>query len=132
MRDLIGYGWKYPKVEWPEGARVVVSLVLNYEEGSELCIGDGDAEGERVGEFVYPTMDSRTRDLGIESTFEYGARVARAHSLPSPAPASPSASSAASSGVSGWASSTGRSSSSRRNIRAWFGPIGPPGVPRSP
>ena len=75
MRDLIGYGWKYPKVEWPEGARVVVSLVLNYEEGSELCIGDGDAEGERVGEFVYPTMDSKTRDLGIESTFEYGSRV---------------------------------------------------------
>lgn len=75
MRDLIGYGWKYPKVEWPEGARVVVSLVLNYEEGSELCIGDGDTEGERVGEFVYPTMDSKTRDLGIESTFEYGSRV---------------------------------------------------------
>src|SRR5664279_5006204 len=75
MRDLVGYGWKYPKIQWPHDARVVVSLVLNYEEGAELCIGDGDPEGERVGEFVYPTMDSKTRDLGIESTFEYGSRV---------------------------------------------------------
>lgn len=75
MRDLIGYGWKYPKIRWPEDARVVVSLVLNYEEGSELCVGDGDPEGERVGEFVYPSMDAQTRDLGIESTFEYGSRV---------------------------------------------------------
>jgi peptidoglycan/xylan/chitin deacetylase (PgdA/CDA1 family) len=75
MRDFIGYAWNYPKVRWPDDARVVVSLVLNYEEGSELCVGDGDPEGERVGEFVYPSMDSRTRDLGIESTFEYGARV---------------------------------------------------------
>jgi peptidoglycan/xylan/chitin deacetylase (PgdA/CDA1 family) len=75
MRDLVGYGWKYPKIVWPGEARVVVSLVLNYEEGSELCVGDGDAQGERVGEFVYPSMDADTRDMGIESTFEYGARV---------------------------------------------------------
>jgi allantoinase len=75
MRDLIGYAWKYPKIRLPDDARVAVSLVLNYEEGSELCVGDGDPEGERVGEFVYPSMDSHTRDLGIESTFEYGARV---------------------------------------------------------
>ena len=54
MRDIVGYGWKYPKINWPDDARVVVSLVLNYEEGSELCVGDGDREGERVGEFVYP------------------------------------------------------------------------------
>ncbi len=74
-RDLIGYGLSYPRVRWPNEARVAVSLVLNYEEGAELSVGDGDPEGERVGEFVYPTMDARTRDLGIESTFEYGARV---------------------------------------------------------
>src|SRR5258708_12842689 len=74
-RDLVGFGRDRPSVRWPNDARVVVSLVLNYEEGAELCIGDGDPEGERVGEFVYPTMDSKTRDLGIESTFEYGSRV---------------------------------------------------------
>jgi peptidoglycan/xylan/chitin deacetylase (PgdA/CDA1 family) len=75
MRDLVGYGWKYPKIKWPQDARVVVSLVLNYEEGAELSIGDGDPIGERVGEFVYPTMDAQTRDIGIETTFEYGSRV---------------------------------------------------------
>jgi len=74
-RDLVGYGLRPPDVKWPNDARLTISLVLNYEEGAELCIGDGDPEGERVGEFVYPSMDSHTRDLGIESTFEYGARV---------------------------------------------------------
>jgi len=74
-RDLIGYALRPPAVKWPNDARLTISLVLNYEEGAELCVGDGDPEGERVGEFVYPSMDSRTRDLGIESTFEYGARV---------------------------------------------------------
>jgi peptidoglycan/xylan/chitin deacetylase (PgdA/CDA1 family) len=74
-RDLLGFGADRPVVRWPEDARVAVSLVLNYEEGSELCVGDGDPEGERVGELVYPSMDARTRDLGLESTFEYGARV---------------------------------------------------------
>ena len=74
-RDLVGYALRPPHVKWPHDARLAISLVLNYEEGAELCVGDGDPEGERVGEFVYPSMDSHTRDLGIESTFEYGARV---------------------------------------------------------
>ncbi|MGE3537145.1 MAG: polysaccharide deacetylase family protein [Candidatus Tectimicrobiota bacterium] len=74
-RDLLGYGQHYPWGRWPHGARLAISLVLNYEEGAEQCIGDGDPEGERVGEFIYPSMDAHTRDLGIESTFEYGARV---------------------------------------------------------
>ena len=34
-RDLIGYGLNPPVVEWPDGARIAVSFVLNYEEGSE-------------------------------------------------------------------------------------------------
>ena len=74
-RDLIGYGRILPRLSWPDGARLALSLVINYEEGAEQCVGDGDPEGERVGEFVYPSMDSKTRDMGIESTFEYGARV---------------------------------------------------------
>jgi len=46
-------------VKWPNDARLTISLVLSYEEGAERCVGDGDPEGERVGEFVYPSMDSR-------------------------------------------------------------------------
>jgi peptidoglycan/xylan/chitin deacetylase (PgdA/CDA1 family) len=81
LRDFVGYGLRPPHVKWPNDARLALSLVLNYEEGAELCVGDGDPEGERVGEFVYPSMDSRTRDLGIESTFEYGARIGAARVL---------------------------------------------------
>ena len=41
-RDLIGYGPNPPAVEWPNGARIAVSFVVNYEEGSENSILDGD------------------------------------------------------------------------------------------
>ena len=74
-RDFVGYGPNPPNPRWPGGARLALNFVLNYEEGSEFCVGDGDPQGERVGEFVYPSMDADTRDMGIESTFEYGARV---------------------------------------------------------
>ena len=34
QRDLIGYGKNVPQIEWPGGARIAVSLVVNYEEGA--------------------------------------------------------------------------------------------------
>ncbi len=30
-RDFIGYGPNPPKIEWPDGARVALSVVVNYE-----------------------------------------------------------------------------------------------------
>ena len=50
-RDLIGYGSNPPVVEWPNGARIAVSFVVNYEEGSENSILDGGPswrDGRRV------------------------------------------------------------------------------------
>jgi allantoinase len=41
-RDLIGYGRRHPPADWPGGARVAVSFVLNYEEGGERSVLDGD------------------------------------------------------------------------------------------
>jgi len=73
-RDLIGYGPNPPVVEWPERARIAVSIVVNYEEGSEYSILDGDPRGETVGESPSP-MASGERDLANESFFEYGSRV---------------------------------------------------------
>ncbi len=35
QRDFVGYGLNPPKVEWPNGARIAISVVVNYEEGSE-------------------------------------------------------------------------------------------------
>ena len=37
-RDLVGYGEHPPRIEWPGGARVAVSVVVNFEEGAERSI----------------------------------------------------------------------------------------------
>ena len=52
-RDLQGYAGNPPQAWWPGKARVAVSLVVNYEEGSELAIGDGDPMRERSGRRVH-------------------------------------------------------------------------------
>jgi hypothetical protein len=41
-RDLIGYGANPPDPKWPGGARVAVNFVMNYEEGSEPSVQDGE------------------------------------------------------------------------------------------
>lgn len=35
-RDLIGYGPDVPDAQWPNGAKIAISIVVNYEEGSEV------------------------------------------------------------------------------------------------
>ena len=74
QRDLIGYGANPPQVEWPDGARIAISVVVNYEEGSEYSTLDGDAQGESMGEAQSPVPQG-DRDLANESFFEYGSRV---------------------------------------------------------
>src|SRR5437867_2877567 len=73
-RDLAGYANNPPKVRWPDGARVAVSLVVNYEEGSENLPQDGLGRHEMLGESPSP-VPADQRDLAIESMFEYGSRV---------------------------------------------------------
>ena len=73
-RDLIGYGSNPPKVEWPGDARIAVSVVVNYEEGSEYSTLDGDAAHESNNEVPSP-VPQEERDLANESFFEYGSRV---------------------------------------------------------
>ena len=45
-RDMIGYGSRELKVFWPNNARIAVQIVLNYEEGAENCVLNGDKESE--------------------------------------------------------------------------------------
>ena len=45
-RDLIGYGSNPPDPAWPDGARLALNFVLNYEEGSEYSIPDNDARSD--------------------------------------------------------------------------------------
>ena len=73
-RDLVGYGRAAPAADWPGGARIAVSLVVNYEEGSEYSTLDGDAHHETNGEVPSPVPPG-DRDLNNESFFEYGSRV---------------------------------------------------------
>ena len=73
-RDFVGYGGNPPAARWPGGARIAVSVVVNYEEGSEYSILDGDAAGETSGESPSP-LGAGERDLANESFFEYGSRA---------------------------------------------------------
>ena len=45
-RDLTGYGRTPPDPQWPDGARVAVQFVINYEEGGENAIIHGDPASE--------------------------------------------------------------------------------------
>jgi peptidoglycan/xylan/chitin deacetylase (PgdA/CDA1 family) len=71
-RDFAGYGRHAPAVRWPQGARVAVSFVLNFEEGGEFSVTDGDP----LNEAVYEVVDRQPlADPCIDSHFEYGTRV---------------------------------------------------------
>lgn len=74
-RDLVGYGATPPDPRWPGGARVAVQFVVNYEEGAESSVLNGDARSEgflsdMVGAATYPE-----RAMAMESLYEYGSRA---------------------------------------------------------
>lgn len=75
-RDLIGYGAHPPNPLWPGQARIAVNFVLNFEEGSEPSIGDGDPASEAgLTEYGGPSPVLAGRDLAAEGMFGYGSRV---------------------------------------------------------
>lgn len=74
-RDLIGYGACPPDPIWPGGARIAVNFCINYEEGAEMCVLNGDDRSEvRVSDLVAEAR-AGGRDLNMESAYEYGSRV---------------------------------------------------------
>jgi allantoinase len=72
-RDLAGYRGRPPNPRWPNGARVAVSLVVNFEEGSEFSVSEGDPANEAIYEIVHRLEGP---DPCIDSHFEYGTRAA--------------------------------------------------------
>ncbi len=75
-RDFRGYGPNAPDPQWPGGAKIAVSLVLNYEEGGENNILHGDAGSEAflsdiAGAAPWPGQ----RHWNMESIYDYGARA---------------------------------------------------------
>ena len=73
-RNLAGYGRTPPHANWPGGARVAVSFVLNYEEGAERTPLNGDPVSET---FLHEIMGEArtTRDYSTESIYEFGSKV---------------------------------------------------------
>ena len=75
-RDMHGYGPTPPDPKWPDGARIAVQFVLNYEEGGENCILHGDKASEAFlsdipGAQPWPGQ----RHWNMESLYEYGSRA---------------------------------------------------------
>jgi len=83
-RDFKGYGQNPPNPRWPNNAKIAVQFVINYEEGGENCILDGDEYSEHLlSEIVGATPYKGVRHMNMESLYEYGSRVGfwRLHQL---------------------------------------------------
>jgi allantoinase len=74
-RDLAGYGRHPPHAQWPNGARIAVQFVLNYEEGGENAVLHGDAGSEQFLSEMFNPPAFADRHLSMESIYEYGSRA---------------------------------------------------------
>lgn len=75
IRDLVGYGQARPTGTWPNGARLAINVVVNYEEGSERSFAMGDPDQEAMTEWGSYPFPKDIRNLAMESMYEYGSRV---------------------------------------------------------
>jgi allantoinase len=74
LRDMIGYGSNEPKISWPNNARIAVQIVLNYEEGAESCVLNGDKYSETFLSEIIGAQPVKGRHINMESLYEYGSR----------------------------------------------------------
>jgi len=74
-RDLIGYGASPPDPRWPGGARIAVQFVVNYEEGAENSVLNGDQGSEAFLSEMVGAQSHPDRAMAMESLYEYGGRA---------------------------------------------------------
>jgi putative urate catabolism protein len=74
-RDLVGYGASPPDPAWPGGARIAVQFVINYEEGAENSVLNGDAGSEAFLSEMVGAASHPARAMAMESLYEYGSRA---------------------------------------------------------
>lgn len=74
-RDMVGYGAHPPDPRWPGSAAIAVQLVLNYEEGAENSVLDGDPASETFLSEITPAEPFGNRHMSMESLYEYGSRA---------------------------------------------------------
>ncbi|PZU11692.1 MAG: allantoinase PuuE [Sphingomonas sp.] len=74
-RNLAGYGASPPDPRWPGGARVAVQFVINYEEGAENSVLNGDRGSEAFLSEMVGAASHPARAMAMESLYEYGSRA---------------------------------------------------------
>jgi len=75
-RNMLGYGPRIPNFHWPNGSKIAVQFVVNYEEGGENNIIHGDKGSEAfLSEIIGATSWPNQRHWNMESIYEYGSRV---------------------------------------------------------
>jgi putative urate catabolism protein len=74
-RDLTGYGATPPDPRWPGGARIAVQFVINYEEGAENSVLNGDKGSEAFLSEMVGAASHPARAMAMESLYEYGSRA---------------------------------------------------------
>ena len=75
-RDMRGYGRRPPDAGWPDGARIALQFVINFEEGSENCVLHGDDASESfLSDIVGAAPIENQRHMNMESLYEYGSRA---------------------------------------------------------
>jgi putative urate catabolism protein len=75
MRNLTGYGATPPDPQWPNGARIAVQFVINYEEGAENSVLNGDKGSEAFLSEMVGAASHPARAMAMESLYEYGSRA---------------------------------------------------------
>ena len=73
-RDFIGYGSKGKKINWPNNAKLALQFVLNYEEGGENSVLNGDKYSETFLSEIIGAKAIKGRHISMESIYEYGSR----------------------------------------------------------
>ena len=74
-RDLVGYGQKGKKISWPNNAKLALQFVLNYEEGGENSVLNGDKYSETFLSEIIGAKAVKGRHVSMESIYEYGSRA---------------------------------------------------------
>ena len=75
IRNFIGYGNKPPLFKWENNAKLAVQFVLNYEEGAENTVLNGDKQSEIfLSEIIGAEPVIGQRNMNMESIYEYGSR----------------------------------------------------------
>ena len=75
LRNMIGYGSKGKEISWPNNAKLALQIVLNYEEGGENCVLNGDKYSETFLSEIIGAKAIKGRHISMESIYEYGSKA---------------------------------------------------------